>query len=106
MLVLGVTYKRDIEDVRESPALDVIRILESGARASRTTIRTCRELDLDGRRACAREDLMPAIKAADLVVIVTDHSAFQYREIVDAASIVLDTRNATRGIRSEKILKI
>jgi UDP-N-acetyl-D-glucosamine dehydrogenase len=52
------------------------------------------------------EELMPAVREADIVVIVTDHSCFPYAQIVDAARVVLDTRNATRGIRSPKILKI
>lgn len=105
ILVLGVTYKRDIEDVRESPALDIIRILEK--RGARITYHDpfVPQLELDGVSLSSQE-LMPAVKEADLVLIVTDHSAFKYPQIVEAASIVLDTRNATRGLRSEKILKI
>jgi UDP-N-acetyl-D-glucosamine dehydrogenase len=57
-------------------------------------------------RSLRSQDLMPAVKDADLVLIVTDHSAFQYPQIVEAARVVLDTRNATRGLDSEKILKI
>ena len=54
----------------------------------------------------ASVDLLPAMGEADVVVIVTDHSAYSYGEIVDAARVVLDTRNATRGIVSKKIRKI
>ena len=46
------------------------------------------------------------MRGADLVVIVTDHSAYPYREIVEAAAVIVDTRNATKGIRSPKIVKI
>jgi UDP-N-acetyl-D-glucosamine dehydrogenase len=105
VLVLGVTYKKDIEDVRESPALDIIRILEK--RGARVSYHDPFVPDLDVEELSLRsQDLMPAVKDADLVLIVTDHSAFQYPQIVDAARIVLDTRNATRGLRSEKILTI
>jgi len=105
ILVLGVSYKRDIDDVRESPALDVLRLLESrGARVAYNDPYV-RELRLNGTRL-ASEELMPGVAAADLVVIVTDHSRYAYREIVDAAQQILDTRNATKGIVSPKIVKI
>jgi UDP-N-acetyl-D-glucosamine dehydrogenase len=105
VLVLGVSYKRDVEDVRESPALDILRILESkGARVGYNDPYVP-ELQLD-RTALRSEDLLPAVRAADVVVIVTDHSAYPYREIVEAAGVVVDTRNATKGIRSPKIVKI
>jgi UDP-N-acetyl-D-glucosamine dehydrogenase len=105
ILVLGVTYKKDIEDVRESPALDIIRILEK--RGARVSYHDPFVPHLEMEELSLRsQDLMPAVKDADLVVIVTDHSAFSYPQIVEAARVVLDTRNATRGLRSEKILKI
>jgi UDP-N-acetyl-D-glucosamine dehydrogenase len=105
VLVLGVTYKRDIEDVRESPALDIIRILEKrGARVSYHDPHVP-EIAMDDVHLRSQE-LMPGVRESDLVLIVTDHSAFSYPEIVEAARVVLDTRNATRGIRSEKVLKI
>jgi len=107
VLVLGVTYKRDIEDVRESPALDIIKILEGkGARVSYNDPYVP-ELHLDHSQGVMRsQDLIPSVRAADLVVIVTDHSSYPYREIVEAAPVVVDTRNATKGIRSPKIVKI
>ena len=105
ILVLGVTYKKDIDDVRESPALDILRILERrGAEVSYNDPYVS-ELDLNETRLASQE-LLPAVRKADAVVIVTDHSSYPYREIVDAAQVVVDTRNATRGIVSDKILKI
>jgi UDP-N-acetyl-D-glucosamine dehydrogenase len=105
VLVLGVTYKRDVDDVRESPALDILRILETrGARISYNDP-FVPELEWNGTKLRS-QDLMPAVKAADVVVIVTDHTGYPYREIVDAAPVVLDTRNATRGITSDKVIKI
>jgi UDP-N-acetyl-D-glucosamine dehydrogenase len=105
VLILGVTYKRDIEDVRESPALDILKLLEArGARVSYNDPHVP-HLELNGLSLHSAE-LLPAVREADVVVIVTDHSAYPYAQIVDAARVVVDTRNATRGIVSAKILKI
>jgi UDP-N-acetyl-D-glucosamine dehydrogenase len=105
VLVLGVAYKRDVEDVRESPALDILKLLESrGARVGYHDPYVP-SLSLDGQ-TLRSEELLPGVKAADIVVVVTDHSAFDYGEIVSNARLVLDTRNATRGIKSPKVLKI
>ena len=82
MLVLGVTYKRDIEDVRESPGLDIIKILEGkGARVSYNDPYVARAAarSQPGRDA-APQDLMPCrARAPTVVVIVTDHSSYRYR---------------------------
>ena len=105
ILLLGVSYKRDVNDVRESPALDILRILESrGAHVGYNDPNVPR-LDLEGALMESR-DLLPAVAEADLVVIVTDHSSYDYPRIVEAARLVLDTRNATKGVSSPKILKI
>ena len=105
ILVLGVTYKKDIDDVRESPALDILRILERrGARVGYNDPYVP-QLDHNETRLESQE-LLPALREADAVVIVADHSSYRYREIVDAARLVVDTRNATRGIVSDKIVKI
>jgi UDP-N-acetyl-D-glucosamine dehydrogenase len=107
ILVLGVAYKRNIDDVRESPALDVMRLLESrGGVVSYHDpfIATVREDNSHG--ASARTPLRhsvpltdAALADADLVVIVTDHSSIDYQRVVDQASIVVDTRNATASTR-------
>jgi UDP-N-acetyl-D-glucosamine dehydrogenase len=105
ILLLGVSYKRDVDDVRESPALDILRILESrGAHVGYNDPNVPR-LDLEGVVKESR-DLLPAVAEADLVVIVTDHSSYDYPNIVEAARLVLDTRNATKGLSSPKIIKI
>jgi UDP-N-acetyl-D-glucosamine dehydrogenase len=105
ILLLGVSYKRDVDDVRESPALDILRILESrGAHVSYNDPSVPR-LELEAAVKESR-DLFPAVAEADLVVIVTDHSSYDYKRIVEAARLVLDTRNATKGLSSSKILKI
>ena len=94
VLVLGVAYKRDIDDIRESPALDILRLLEGqGARVSYH----------DPHVPCFAEDgheyrsvaLTPeAVRAADCVMIVTDHSSVDYGMIRRNAKMVVDTRNA------------
>jgi UDP-N-acetyl-D-glucosamine dehydrogenase len=105
ILILGVSYKRDVDDVRESPALDILRILESRGAKIGYNDPNVPELQWSGT-VLRSEELMPAVRRADMVVIVTDHTAYPYREIVDGAALVLDTRNATRGIHSPKVIKI
>jgi UDP-N-acetyl-D-glucosamine dehydrogenase len=105
VLVLGVTYKRDIEDVRESPALDILRLLESRGALISYSDPFVPELDWNGA-SLRSVDLLPAVREADAVVIVTDHTAFPYREIVAEARVVVDTRNAMRGIVSDKVVRL
>jgi len=105
VLVLGVSYKRDVDDVRESPALDILRLLENrGARVGYNDPNVP-QLQWNGA-TLESQDLLPAVRKADVVVIVTDHSAYRYAEIVDAARVVVDTRNATKGIQSPKVIKL
>ena len=105
VLVLGVSYKRDVDDIRESPALDILRLLESrGARVGYNDPNVP-HLQLNGTTLDS-QDLLPAVNRADVVVIVTDHSSYRYPEIVEAARVVVDTRNATKGIQSPKIIKL
>jgi UDP-N-acetyl-D-glucosamine dehydrogenase len=105
VLVVGVTYKRDIDDVRESPALDILRVLEQRGAAISYTDPYVPSLALDGTRL-ASVDLMTGVREAHVVVIVTDHRCYPYADIVAAARAVVDTRNATRGIRSDKVARL
>ena len=98
ILVLGVAYKRDIDDIRESPALDVMHLLEEKGAVVAYHDPYVAELreDSETRKSVA---LTPAeIKAADCVVIVTDHQVVDYESVVATAQLVVDTRNATRGM--------
>jgi UDP-N-acetyl-D-glucosamine dehydrogenase len=100
ILVLGVAYKRDIDDMRESPALDVIRLLEErGANVSYHDPFVPRFLE-DGHDhvSVALDDA--ALDRADAVVIITDHKDVNYQRVVDRTSLVVDTRNATAGLRA------
>jgi UDP-N-acetyl-D-glucosamine dehydrogenase len=95
VLVIGVAYKRDIDDVRESPALDVIKLLEElGADVSYHDpfVPTFRE---DAIEHTSIELTDAELKRCDAVVIVTDHSTIDYQRLVNRASLIVDTRNAT-----------
>ena len=94
VLVLGVAYKKDIDDMRESPALDVIRLLEQrGATVVYHDPHVPRYREDDELRASVA--LTPdELQAADAVVIVTDHTALDWALVVEYAGLVVDTRNA------------
>jgi UDP-N-acetyl-D-glucosamine dehydrogenase len=94
VLVLGIAYKRDIDDIRESPALDIIRLLEGqGARVSYFDPHVP-VFSEDGREFRSVALTPEAVAAADCVMIVTDHTAVDYRMIQRNAKLVVDTRNA------------
>ena len=105
VLVLGVAYKKDIDDLRESPALTIIELLQKeGAIVSYNDpyfpeVGRGRKYDLQMK--CAPLDNLGAY---DCVLIVTDHSDYNYETIVRESKLVIDTRNATRGISSPKIV--
>jgi UDP-N-acetyl-D-glucosamine dehydrogenase len=105
VLVLGVAYKRDIDDLRESPALTIIELLRGkGALVSYNdpyfrSVGRGRHYDLNMTSVP-----MEHLEQYDAVVIVTDHSTYDYRTIVEQSQLVVDTRNATKGIVSDKIV--
>src|SRR5215471_15093775 len=105
VLVLGVAYKKDIDDLRESPSLTIIELLQKeGAQVSYHDpyfpfIGRGRKYDLQMKCADLKD-----LAQYDCVVIVTDHSDYDYRRIVSESQLVVDTRNATRGINSPKIV--
>jgi UDP-N-acetyl-D-glucosamine dehydrogenase len=94
VLVLGVAYKRDIEDIRESPALDIIRLLEGqGAKVTYFDPHVPRFRE-DGHEFRSVELTPERVAAVDCVMVVTDHSSVDYRMIKRTAKLVVDTRNA------------
>jgi UDP-N-acetyl-D-glucosamine dehydrogenase len=98
VLVLGVAYKPDIDDLRESPALDVIGLLhQKGARVSYHDPYIAR-LDEDGLEYKSVPDLLPAVRAADCVVIITNHKVYDYSAILEHARLIVDTRNAMGAV--------
>ena len=106
VLILGVAYKRDIDDLRESPSLTIIELLRKrGAVVSYNdpyfpTVGRGRKYELN--MTCVP---LEHLEQYDAVVIVTDHSSYEYARIVNDAQLVIDTRNATRGIDSPKIVR-
>ncbi len=102
--VMGVAYKRDIEDVRESPALDIMLLLQRRGGVISYSDPHVPVLRLDGLDLAAAPQ--EAAAAADCVVIVTDHSAFDYAALVERAALIVDSRNALKGFRSEKIVRL
>ncbi|HEX2896647.1 MAG TPA: nucleotide sugar dehydrogenase, partial [candidate division Zixibacteria bacterium] len=99
ILILGVAYKRDIKDVRESPALDVMKLLETkGAKVSYNDPFVA-EIEWNGDKLKSRKLTESALKEADLTVIITDHTSYDYQWIVDNAMVVFDTRNATKSVK-------
>jgi len=105
ILILGVAYKKDIDDLRESPALTIIELLQKeGAQVSYNDpyfpeVGRGRKYDL-GMKCTPLENL----SQYDCVLIVTDHSDYDYERIVRESKLVVDTRKATRGIQSPKII--
>jgi UDP-N-acetyl-D-glucosamine dehydrogenase len=103
--IAGVAYKRNIDDMRESPALDVILLLKKlGAEVSYSDPYVP-ALKLDGIDLKS-EEAQASARQADCVVIITDHSDFDYTGLVDSAKLIVDTRNALRGFESEKIVRL
>jgi UDP-N-acetyl-D-glucosamine dehydrogenase len=103
--VMGVAYKRDIDDVRESPALDIIHLL--GKRGAIVTYSDpfVPQISADGIELEAIPEGRGAAQS-DCVVVVTDHKKFDYKAMVRCSKLVVDTRNALKGMESEKIVRL
>jgi UDP-N-acetyl-D-glucosamine dehydrogenase len=102
--VMGVAYKKDIDDVRESPALDIMMLLKQrGARLTYTDPHVP-GLKLEGLEMDSSP--VETADAADCVVIVTDHSAFNYSKLAAGAKLIVDTRNALKGIASGNVVRL
>jgi len=110
ILVLGVAYKPDVSDVRESPALDVIGLLQNkGAKVEyHDPYIPHIHHETEGWRMDSVKDMMKSVKDSDAVVIVTNHKAYDYEAIVNAAQFVFDSRNATRKVveGSNKVVRL
>ncbi len=105
VLIIGVSYKKDVDDLRESPALDVIQLLRNREAQVAFHDPYVPEIRLDGL-SLKSVSLDRGLKEADCVVIVTDHSSIDYRYVVEASPVIIDTRNATQGIENAKVIKL
>jgi UDP-N-acetyl-D-glucosamine dehydrogenase len=108
-LILGAAYKPDIDDVRESPALDVIGLLQrKGALVEYHDPYIPAIKTDDDRELHSVPDLMASVRAADLVVIVTNHKSYEFKAILAEAEFIFDCRNALGklGVDNPKVMKL
>ena len=108
ILVLGAAYKKDISDVRESPALDVMRLLEQREAKVSYNDPYVLEVSMNGYTLKSRRLTSKLLKKADCVVILTDHKSYDYFWIVKNSKLIFDARNATKDVKvgRKKIVKL
>jgi UDP-N-acetyl-D-glucosamine dehydrogenase len=108
VLVLGVSYKKNVSDCRESPALDVMRMLIDKGAVLCHNDPFVPALRINGKTLKSVELTSTNIKSQDCVVILTDHSTYDFRNIIADAKLVVDTRNSTKGLQEfkDKIIKL
>jgi UDP-N-acetyl-D-glucosamine dehydrogenase len=110
VLVLGVAYKPDIDDIRESPALDVIALLrQKGAQVEYHDPYIPKiHHETEGWEMSSASDIMQSVREAEAVVIVTNHTAYDYQAMLDQARFIFDTRNALGrlGDGNPKVVKL
>jgi UDP-N-acetyl-D-glucosamine dehydrogenase len=106
ILVLGVSYKRDVGDVRESPAIDVIKLLEEQGGDVEYHDPFVPEFEEDGIVRKSVDCTDAALSDADCVVIVTDHSTVDYDRVASLAPLLVDTRNAVRAGKGSTVVRL
>lgn len=106
VLMIGMAYKPDIADHRESPARDVLLLLEKTGAAADYYDPYVAETDLEGEPRRSRKDALKKIKEYDCVLIVTPHACIDYADIVKRARLVFDTRNAAKGLKSRNLYRL
>jgi UDP-N-acetyl-D-glucosamine dehydrogenase len=102
-LLIGVAYKRDIDDTRESPALDILKLLRGLGTEVAYHDPFVPTLRIDGETLVSQP---LAADGRDLAVIATDHRGIDWAAVVEAFPLVIDARNATKGIRSDKVVRL
>lgn len=107
ILILGMAYKKDVDDIRESPSLEILKLLdEKGAEVYYNDpfipVAVSHRRRFKMESTTLNEDIL---RNSDCVIIATDHSVYNYRWIVENSRLVIDTRNATRDIKSGNIIK-
>ena len=104
--ILGVTYKKDISDSRESPALEVIKLLMGLGAQVTYSDPFVPSLSVDGQNMEAVHPSREVLSSSDLAIVITNHTAFDYPEIVRNAPLIFDTRNATEGLTAKNIVRL
>jgi len=106
ILLLGVAYKPDINDLRESPALDIIHLLLDKGAVVDYHDPFIPELHTAGLNMSSERDLTSAVEKADLVAIITNHTKVDYKMVYEKAQVIFDTRNALKDIVTEEDIKV
>ena len=104
ILVLGVAYKKDVDDPRESPAIEIIWDLLKKSGKVLYNDPFISKIKINGKKMLSKPLNRALVKGADCVVILADHSVYDYKMIAQNAKLVIDTRNAIK-IKSQKIIK-
>jgi len=106
VLLIGVTYKPNISDLRESPAIDITHLLiEKGAEVSYYDPYVP-EIDQDGLMMQSEKELQAAVEKADCVAIITNHTKIDYAMVLDKSKVIFDARNALKDVPGKKDLKV
>ena len=106
VLVLGITYKKNVEDVRESPSLKLIHLLREKGTQVLYNDPYVASIQINGATLTSVELTRECLSTVDCTVIATEHSSYDYQYIVDNTSVVFDTRGVTRTIKGENILRL
>ncbi len=108
ILVLGVAYKRDVSDTRESPSLEIIRLLMQRGAVVSYHDPYAPNIDVEGKVLRSVSLKRERLKKQDCVILATDHTNFDYRRIAENASLILDTRNAfsNAGVKKKNIVRL
>jgi len=104
--ILGVTYKKDISDSRESPAIEVIKLLSALGAEVTYTDPFVPSLQVEGQKMASMPLSREALASSDMAIIITNHTSFDYVEIVRNAPLVFDTRNATDGMKAKNLVRL
>ena len=103
ILILGVAYKADIDDARESPAVEIIRELKARGAIVTYSDSFVPAITIDGERYVSRQFSHELLRGCNLAIIATAHSDVDYAAVVRCAPVVFDTRNATRGLTADSL---
>ena len=108
ILVLGIAYKKDIDDIRESPALDVVKLLQLKGGEVLFSDPFVQEFKMNGKVLTSQPLTPDLVRNSHCAVVTTDHTAFDYEMVLENATKIVDTRNAfgSRGLESEKIIHL
>ena len=108
ILILGVSYKPNINDMRESPALDIIHLLREKGAVVAYNDPYVPEIEIEGVQMFSEKELSSFLEKADLVAIITNHDKFDYKMILEKSQLIFDARNAMKeiGKNDMKVIKL